>query len=81
MPARVDPVESIRTHVRAIGLSDSEIGTLYTSKQVAALFQVSMPTVYRWCQSGKLASVRLGGDGPHRFRVEDLQAFLEARPY
>ena len=48
-----------------------------TPSDVAARFGVSVATVARWADSGRLASERTGG-GHRRFRVEDGDAFHAA---
>lgn len=45
------------------------------SSDVAALFDVSLETVSRWADAGKLAHFRTPG-GHYRFRREDVEAFL-----
>jgi excisionase family DNA binding protein len=48
---------------------------LLTRKQVAAIFQVSPPTIIRLENEGKLPAVRLGA-GSVRYRREDVEKFI-----
>ena len=48
-----------------------------TSGQVAAIFGVTMTTVKRWAESGKLPSFRTVG-GHYRFRPEDVEALKQS---
>jgi excisionase family DNA binding protein len=49
---------------------------LLTAKEVGALLGVSSKHVAWLVREGKLESVRLGGSGWHRFRREDVEAFI-----
>ncbi len=55
--------------------------TLLRPNDVARLFSVSRAWVYEAARTGRIPSVRLGGDdGPLRFMVSDLEQWLaEAR--
>jgi excisionase family DNA binding protein len=44
-----------------------------TSGEVAAIFGVTMTTVKRWAESGRLAHFKTVG-GHYRFRAEDVAA-------
>lgn len=46
-----------------------------TRKQIADLFQITIPTVLRWEKAGRLKAVRLG-TGSVRYRVSDVEAFI-----
>lgn len=48
-----------------------------STKEAAAYLSISLPTLFRLTRAGELAHVRIGRS--LRFRVEDLDAFLEAR--
>lgn len=48
---------------------------LLTPGEVAALFRVDPKTVTRWCQSGRLASVRTPG-GHHRILESEVARHL-----
>lgn len=48
---------------------------LLTPGQVAAIFKVSVTTVGKWADDGKLPSFRTPG-GQRRFRRTDISAFL-----
>lgn len=48
-----------------------------TTGQVAAIFGVTMTTVKRWADEGKLASFKTPG-GHYRFRPEDVEALKQA---
>lgn len=49
---------------------------LYTPNQVAALLQVSVPTVKRWLLSGELPGIKMGPAGHWRIRSDVLQDYL-----
>lgn len=49
---------------------------LLTPGQVAAIFKVSVTTVGKWADVGKLPHFRTPG-GQRRFRMADVQTFLE----
>lgn len=49
---------------------------LWTVAEVAAYFQVSQPTVYRWIKTEILPIIRLG-TRTTRIRSEDLDAFVQ----
>jgi len=57
--------------------SDSPIGVLYSTDEVAAFMGVTPRTVQRWIREGKLPAVVVGGT--YRVKREDLQAFVKAR--
>ena len=40
---------------------------LFRPDEVAKMLDVSLPTVYRWCESGKLGFIRIG---PRLMRIE-----------
>ena len=48
-----------------------------TTKEAAAYLSISLPTLHRLLRAGELPHLRLGR--VIRFRVEDLDAFLESR--
>jgi excisionase family DNA binding protein len=48
-----------------------------TRRQVAAIFQVSQPTVIRWELAGRFPAVRLGA-GSVRYRRADVEAFIQS---
>lgn len=54
---------------------------LLTARAVAELLDVTPETVLRWVRRGELPAVRLPGTvrGRLRFRVEDVDAWIEAR--
>ena len=47
----------------------------YSPKQIADALEVSESSVKRWCDSGKISSVRTGG-GHRRVTLEGLRRFL-----
>lgn len=47
--------------------------------EVAALFNVTVPTVRNWDRDGKLTAIRTPG-GQRRFLREDVEAHLERQP-
>jgi excisionase family DNA binding protein len=50
---------------------------LLTRKQVAALFQVSTPTIIRLEDAGKLPALRLGA-GSVRYKRSDVENFISS---
>jgi predicted DNA-binding transcriptional regulator AlpA len=48
---------------------------LLTRRQLTALFQVSLPTLLRWQDAGKLLPVRLGA-GTVRYRRADIESLI-----
>ena len=48
---------------------------LMTPREVADLFRVDPPTVNRWADAGKLASIRTPG-GHRRYRESEVRALL-----
>jgi excisionase family DNA binding protein len=52
------------------------VSKLYTPNQVAALLQVSVPTVKRWLLSGELPGIKMGPAGQWRIRSDVLQDYL-----
>lgn len=60
------------------GGSTSMTDELLTGSEVASLFRVNSKTVQRWARSGKLPSIQAAGfGGARRFRMSDIQPFLE----
>jgi excisionase family DNA binding protein len=57
--------------------SDSPIGILYSTDEVAAFVGVTARTVQRWIREKKLPAVFIGGT--YRVKREDLQAFVKER--
>ena len=54
----------------------TEIGRIYTTKEVAELLKVTPRTVQDWIKSGKLPALRYGR--VLRIRAEDLAKFGQA---
>ena len=54
----------------------TEIGRIYTTKEVAELLKVTPRTVQDWIKSGKLPAMRYGR--VLRIRAEDLAKFGQA---
>lgn len=52
--------------------------TTLTTEQVAELFQVKVPTVYRWARDGVIPSQKIGRT--LRFRRADVEAALGTEP-
>jgi excisionase family DNA binding protein len=48
-----------------------------TRKEVATLFNISVPTVRRWERAGTLPVVRIGTCSP-RYRRSDIESFIAA---
>jgi excisionase family DNA binding protein len=49
---------------------------LMTAEELAGYLRVSVATVRRWTNSGKLACYRIGGNRERRFSREQIDAFL-----
>jgi excisionase family DNA binding protein len=56
------------------------VESLLNVKEAAAFFNVSEMTVRRWTNSGALDCYRVGGKRERRFRIRDLQEFLDQGP-
>lgn len=54
------------------------IKELFTCKEVAARYNVSEDTVWRWIRTKKLPAVKIGSRN-YRVRLEDLIAFEESQ--
>jgi excisionase family DNA binding protein len=52
------------------------VGRLYTTEQVAQLFQTSRRTVQHWIRTGRLEALRIGREW--RVEAEALRKFKEA---
>jgi excisionase family DNA binding protein len=55
--------------------SDSPVGMLYSTDEVATFVGVTPRTVQRWIREKKLPAVVIGGT--YRVKREDLQAFVK----
>lgn len=61
-------------------MAASLLEPLLTSKAVAELLAVALPTVYAWQREGVLPGVRLGRGGRTiRYRRADVERFLRTR--
>lgn len=56
-----------------------KIERLLTPAEVAAFFHVDARTVTRWANSGKLRTHLRTPGGHHRFREDDLRAFMDSQ--
>jgi excisionase family DNA binding protein len=50
---------------------------LLTIKQVSSLLSIHPNTLRRWCDEGKIPSLRITTRGDRRFRREDIQRYLD----
>jgi excisionase family DNA binding protein len=50
-----------------------------TTEAAADYLQVHVETMRRWAREGVIPSVKLGNRGGFRFKLEDLERFLESR--
>lgn len=57
----------------------TEVESLLTPAEVAALFRVDPKTVTRWAKAGKLSSIRTLG-GHRRYRESEVRALLAGIP-
>jgi excisionase family DNA binding protein len=48
-----------------------------TVAEVSSRFRVSVPTIYRRCSDGTLPHIRIGGDGPIRIPVSQLERLYD----
>jgi excisionase family DNA binding protein len=48
-----------------------------TVAEVSSRFRVSVPTIYRRCADGTLPHIRIGGDGPIRIPVSQLERLYD----
>jgi excisionase family DNA binding protein len=48
---------------------------LLTRRQLTALFQISLPTLLRWQDAGRLKAVRLG-PGTVRYKRSDIETLI-----
>ncbi len=56
--------------------ADAGQGGLLTLEEVAEYLRVSIATVRRWTNTGKISCYRIGGNRERRFSPEQVQAFL-----
>ncbi len=57
--------------------SDNNHPRLLTVPEVAFFLHVHVNTVRRWCDSGVLKSYRINSRGDRRFKLEEIQQFLD----
>jgi len=84
-PGKVEAKSPSRTRMdtgdshRALDAHSTALPRLLTLRQAAEYLSVSYWTVRSWVESGKLASVRLPGDGRLlRIDVKDLDRLVES---
>lgn len=58
---------------------NSDVESLLTPAEVAALFRVDPKTVTRWAKAGKLSSIRTLG-GHRRYRESEVRGLLVGAP-
>lgn len=58
---------------------NTDVETLLTPAEVAALFRVDPKTVTRWAKAGKLSSIRTLG-GHRRYREVEVRELLAGIP-
>jgi len=61
-------------------VKESTLEMMLTTRQVADFLQVSICTIRRWSDKGKLKFYRVGSRGDRRYRREDVLRFLENPP-
>lgn len=61
-----------------MGTADQGEGLL-TIREAAGFLNVSMMSLRRWTNAGRLKCYRVGKKDERRFRMEDLEAFIEGR--
>lgn len=62
-------------------MSEVQLETMVTVRQVAEFLRVSISTVRRWSDSGMLKSYRVGPRGDRRYRLNDVLSFVEESTY
>lgn len=67
----------VQTLMQKRGRNDMEekLGSLLRPKDVAAILQIKLSTVYKYSMAGKLPAVKIYG--ALRFREDQIQAFIE----
>jgi excisionase family DNA binding protein len=50
-----------------------------TSAEAAEYIQIHLGTIRRWARDGMIPAVKLGNRGGFRFKLEDLDRFMESR--
>ena len=58
-------------------MSDAQLETMLTARQVSDFLQVSISTIRRWSSSGMLRCYRVGSRGDRRYRRDDVLRFLQ----
>ncbi len=56
---------------------DSRGETMYNAQKLAKFFGVSVKTVRKWCETGKLPAFKIGKEW--KVRVEDLQRLINSK--
>jgi excisionase family DNA binding protein len=64
-----------KTKIKTAAQKVMTMSEFLTRRQLADLFQISMPTVLRWEKSGRLHPTKLGS-GTVRHRRSDVEAFI-----
>ncbi len=54
-----------------------ELPKLLTIKQASDVLNVHVETLRRWDKSGKLKAVRVNERGDRRYRLEDINKFID----
>ena len=62
-------------------MSEVQLETMVTVRQVADFLHVSISTVRRWSDSGILKSYRVGPRGDRRYLRDDVLSFVEESTY
>lgn len=61
-------------------MSNSDIGPMLTTSEVAQMLNVHINTVRRWSNQGLLKAYRIGSRGDRRFNKKDIVDFLKTCP-
>ncbi len=56
----------------------NKTGGLLTLEQAAKVLHVHCNTLRRWSDSGKIRTLRINERGDRRFRMQDIEEYLEA---
>lgn len=56
-----------------------ELPKLLTIRQAAEVLNVHVETLRRWDKSGKLPAIRVNDRGDRRYKMEDIENYLNSR--
>ena len=62
-------------------VTDNQLGSLLTVREVAQLLHIHNNTVRRWSDQGIIKAYRISSRGDRRFKREDIARFLQLTGY